>query len=412
MTQFEPFGDQTKFCEPAWYQGAFTPYYTASHVEFRGKVRKFMAEEVEPFAEEWLEKGEYPLMIHKKMYDLGLQQAVLRAPPALGGPPEGQYDVFHEIILFNEMHRHECYPRMISIDSMALPPLVKYGPAHLRDKIVPQVIRGEKHIALGITEPTAGSDVARIKMTAVKKGDKYIVNGEKKWITGGLIADYITLAVRTGSSGMNGLSLLLVDMKSPGISVRALPTMADTDLKSTFITFDDVEVPISNLIGVENGGFIPLVENFNHERLVVSVGAATGARRCYTLALKHAMKRKTFGKRLIDHQIIRYKLAEMARMVESLWAETEHVGLQFQKRVPDRQLGEECAILKVNASKAFEFCAREAVQIFGGLGVTREGQGRYVERLYRHVRLSAIPGGSEEILLDMTMRMVAAKARQ
>ncbi|KAF4681362.1 Isobutyryl-CoA dehydrogenase, mitochondrial [Perkinsus olseni] len=384
MTRFDSFGDQTKFCEPAWYQGAFTPYYTASHAEFRKRVRDFMAKEVEPYAEGWLQKGEYPLSVHKKMYDVGLQQAVLRVPPELGGASADEYDIFHEIIFFDEVARHECYPRMISIDSMALPPLVKYGPAHLREKLVPQVIRGEKHIALGISEPTAGSDVAQIKTTALKRGDKYVVNGQKKWITGGLIADYITLAVRTGSEGMNGISLFCVDMKSPGISVRPLPTMADTDLKSTFITFEDVEVPAANLIGVENGGFIPLMENFNHERLVISVGAARGARRCYSLALQHALKRKTFGKRLIDHQVIRYKLAEMARMVESLWAEVEHVGLQFKERVSDRRMGEDCAILKVNASKAFEFCAREAVQIFGGAGVTREGQGRYVERLYRY----------------------------
>ncbi|EER09085.1 hypothetical protein Pmar_PMAR021735 [Perkinsus marinus ATCC 50983] len=136
MARFEPFGDQHKFCEPSWYQGAFTPYYTASHAEFRKRVRDFVMKEIDPYAESWLEKGGYPLSIHKKMYDAGLQQAVLRVPSELSKTPSEEYDIFHEIIFFDEMARAECYPRMISIDSMALPPLVKYGPAHLREKYV------------------------------------------------------------------------------------------------------------------------------------------------------------------------------------------------------------------------------------------------------------------------------------
>ena len=150
--------------------------------------------------------------------------------------------------------------------------------------------------------------------------------------------------------------------------------------------------------------------NFNHERFVISAATCRAARVCYEEAIEYALTRKTFGKRLVDHQVIRAKLADMARQIECLQDFVERVAYQYKMGVPDMKMGAQCAFLKVQASRTFEFCAREASQIFGGSAIVREGRGRIVERLYREVRASAIPGGSEEILSDVAMRMSIAQA--
>jgi alkylation response protein AidB-like acyl-CoA dehydrogenase len=146
------------------------------------------------------------------------------------------------------------------------------------------------------------------------------------------------------------------------------------------------------------------MHNFNHERFVISAGALGMCRKTYELSMKEALVRKTFGVRLVDHQVIRAKLGEMARLVEALQDNVERCAYQFSKGVPDRDMGGQCALLKVMASKSFEYCAREAAQIFGGSSLVREGKGMAVERLYREVRGTAIPGGSEEILLDLAVK--------
>jgi len=266
-------------------------------------------------------------------------------------------------------------------------------------------------ICLAISEPEAGSDVANLKTTAVKEGDYYIVNGAKKWITGGLMADYFTTVVRTGGEGFGGLSLLLIERNTPGINIRKMEAQFDTCHPITFITFEDVKVPVKNLIGVEGMGALLILLNFNHERFVISVSTCRYARLCYEDSFKYALKRSTFGKKLIDHQIIRYKLSEMARQIESLYDSCERLAYQFSRGVPDSELGGPAALLKVEASKTFEYCAREASQIFGGSSIVKEGQGKRVERLYREVRAAAIPGGSEEILLDFTIRQASKKSQ-
>jgi len=181
-------------------------------------------------------------------------------------------------------------------------------------------------------------------------------------------------------------------------------TTKDSTHGTTFIEFEDVKVPVDHLIGEENAGALTLMHNFNHERFIMGVTMARYSRMCYSEALHEATTRRTFGKKLIDHQLIRFKLAEMLRQVEALQAFVEQIGYCFKMGVPDGQLGAQCALLKVQSSKTFEYCAREAVQIFGGSGIVKEGRGAYVERLYREVRGMAIPGGSEEILLDLAIR--------
>jgi alkylation response protein AidB-like acyl-CoA dehydrogenase len=403
------FGDQTPFCEPAWYQGQFSPYYHDGHRQFRAKCRTFLEERILPHVNEWIQTG-YPKEIHKDLYDAGISGILY--PPEYGGTRPADFDAFYELILNDELARAGGGNVLgqLSINSMALPPLIAGGHPDLKKLVVEPVVRGYKNICLAISEPGAGSDVGNIQTSARKEGDYYIVNGAKKWITGGLFADYFTMAVRTGKPGMGGISLLLVDRNSPGIDIRKMQTQQDNAHNTTFITLEDVKVPVKNLIGKENMGFMLIVRNFNHERFVISCSFTRLARICYEQAFKYALTRKTFGKRLVDHQIIRFKLAEMVRQIETLQDSIERVAYQISKGIPDSQLGGACALIKVSTSKTLEFCAREASQIFGGAAVVKEGKGMIVERLYREVRSVAIPGGSEEILMDLAIRQAIAQA--
>jgi len=182
---------------------------------------------------------------------------------------------------------------------------------------------------------------------------------------------------------------------------------------TSYLTFEDVKVPVENLIGEENFGFKYIMYNFNHERFQIIVQANRLARVCLEEALKYSVKRKTFGKRLIEHGVIRNKIAHMARNVESTHAMLESVTYQFCTMAHDearKKLGGPIALLKVQSTQTFELCAREAAQILGGLAYTRGGQGEKVERLCREVRAYAIPGGSEEIMLDLAVKMALKEA--
>jgi len=211
---------------------------------------------------------------------------------------------------------------------------------------------------------------------------------------------------------MGGISLLLIPKGLEGFKIRKMATQFDTCHNTTFLTFDNVRVPAKNLIGGENAGFMMLMLNFNHERFVIATQACRMARLAYEHAFKYALVRETFGKKLIQHQLIRFKLAEMVRQIECLYDNLERVCYAFSQGIPDFKLGGQCALLKVQASKTMEYCCREASQIFGGSSIVKEGKGKIVERLYREVRAQAIPGGSEEILLDFAMRQAASTANK
>jgi len=212
------------------------------------------------------------------------------------------------------------------------------------------------------------------------------------------------VAVRTGEEGYSGISLLLLEKGMPGFNVRRLRTQGWWSSNTAYLTFDNVKVPAKNIIGEENNGFLYIMFNFNRERFGAAAQANRYARVCVEEAIKYARKRKTFGKRLIDHQVIRHKIAEMARHIESTHALIEILCYQLNNNVSDRAIGGHLALAKVQATTTFEFCCREASQILGGASYIRGGIGERIERLYREVRVMAIGGGSEEIMRDLAMR--------
>ncbi|KAI4137731.1 MAG: hypothetical protein LQ341_005010 [Variospora aurantia] len=416
----DPYGALIPYADPSWYQSYHSPYFKLTHAALREEVRKWVEAEIEPNVSEWEEAKKVPDTIYKQMGERGYLAGLMglhRFPEEYTkhrvrsvGPE--QWDLFHELVVTDEISRAGSGGlvwNLIGGFGIGCPPLVKFGKKSVVDRILPDILNGDKRICLAITEPDAGSDVANLTCEAklTEDGKHYIVNGEKKWITNGVWCDYFTTAVRTGGPGMSGVSALLIERSHGGVSTRKMDCQGVWASGTTYITFEDVKVPVENLIGKENQGFKVLMTNFNHERIGIIIQCIRFSRVCYEESVTYAHKRKTFGKRLIDHPVIRLKLAHMARQIEASYNWLENVIYQCQQMTETEamlKLGGAIAGLKAQATTTFEFCAREASQIFGGLSYTRGGQGAKVERLYRDVRAYAIPGGSEEIMLDLSIR--------
>jgi acyl-CoA dehydrogenase len=269
-----------------------------------------------------------------------------------------------------------------------------------------EIITGKAIVALAVTEPWGGSDVANVRTTAVRDGDFFIVNGEKKFITSGMTAKYFTTCVRTDPSkkGMAGLSVLLIEADSPGVGKRKIETQGWWAGNTAYITFENVRVPAKNVIGQVGNGFLYIMENFNHERFAACVGNAAKCQMLIREAVQYARGRHTFGKPLIENQVIRQKIAQMAMRAECAFSLVEQLAYFMETKCPHRDVASRIALCKVYGTQAMEFCAREASQILGGNSYMRGGPGEIVERAYREVRVNAIGGGSEEILTDFSMR--------
>lgn len=401
------YGDLIPFADPHWYQGLKSPHYKDTHVRFRHLVRSFVDRELIPYVGKWDEEGTYPPDLHEKAYAAGVYGAMW--PREWGGTPpeEGGGDVFHDFILWDEICRCGSGGLVAAVflsAAIALPPIIAVGSKEIKDKVCRDVITGKKIICLAITEPYAGSDVANLQTTAVQEGQQWVVSGEKKFITSGMKADFFVVACRTGKRGMMGVSLLLLEKGMVGLKARRQKTQGWWSSNTAFLTFDRVKVPLSNLIGQLNMGFLPIMVQFNHERFVGMVGSNRASRICLEDSIKHATQRRTFGRKLINHQVIRHKLAEMARRIESTHALSESIAYQMQHNVDPKRIGALTALGKVNATKNLEFCAREACQILGGVSFIRGGVGERIERIYREVRVQAIGGGSEEVMMELAMR--------
>jgi len=314
----------------------------------------------------------------------------------------GQRDALLRLVMLDELAQAGSGGVIASMLSnyIGLPPIQRFGSDDLQARVIGPCQAGDAIAALAITEPSGGSDVARIRTTARRDGDEFVVNGSKTFITSGMRADYFTVAVRTGTDGPAGISLLLVEGDRDGFERTSLDKMGWLSSDTATLYFDDVRVPVSNLIGEEGTGFSAIVNNFNAERMDMAVQSFSFARVCYDQALDWARERETFGRRLTEHQVIRHKLVEMDRRIRAGEAWTQLLAWRLnQGDDPVAEIAE----AKVAATTTFEFCAREAAQILGGASYLR---GSVVERLYREVRVQAIGGGSEEIMRDLASRQL------
>jgi len=374
------------------------PNLTEDHEAWRTQLRRFIDTEIMPFADEWDEAGHIPDALWPKAAEIGLLG--MGYPEQYGGVSEG-IDSWHNWITNEELARIGVggIPASLMVHGIGLPPVINWGSDAMKEAVAPEVIAGRKNISLGITEPGAGSDVAQLATTAVRDGDHFVVNGSKTYITGGMRADWVSTAVRTGGEGPGGVSMLLIPTDAEGFSRTPLDRKQGWWASDTAtLYFDNVRVPVENLIGEENKGFMVIMTNFNGERMFMAAGMEAMARVCLEEAVNWARERKTFGKRLADHQVIRHKISQMKQKLNATQA---YIRVCYESIENGNPNPGDIAMLKVQASETMEFCAREAMQILGGSGYMR---GNRVERIYREVRVNAIGGGSEEIMRDLASR--------
>ncbi|KRV66391.1 acyl-CoA dehydrogenase family protein [Pseudomonas citronellolis] len=378
---------------------AFTDYFDDSHRLVRDSVRRFVEREILPHIADWEEAEEFPRELYRKAGEAGILG--IGYPEAYGGSHEG--DLFAKLAASEELMRSGSGGLVAGLGSLdiGLPPLLKWGRAELRERIVPQVLAGEKIMALAVTEPSGGSDVASLKTRAVRDGEHYRVTGSKTFITSGVRADYYTVAVRTGGEGYGGVSLLLVEKGTPGFTVgRKLKKMGWWASDTAELFFDDCKVPVENLIGMENMGFACIMANFQSERLALATMANMTAQLALEEALKWGAEREAFGKPIGKFQVLKHRLAEMATQVE---VSREFTYRQAAKMAVGQSVVKEISMAKNFATDVADRVVYDAVQLLGGMGYMRES---LVERLYRDNRILSIGGGTREIMNEIIAKQM------
>lgn len=376
-----------------------TSYFNETHNQARETARRFISTHVLPHIDEWEEAGEFPREIYKLAGDAGILGAGY--PEALGGHSEG--DVLLKVAISEELMRSTSGGFVAGLGSLdiGLPPVVKWGSEKLKQEIAPPVLRGEKIIALAITEPGGGSDVASIRTRAVRDGDDYVLNGSKTFITSGHRADHYTVAVRTGDSGHGGISLLLVDRDTPGFTRgRKLKKMGWWASDTAELSFDDCRVPADRLLGAENAGFAVIMSNFLSERLMLAIMGYMTAEIALEAAVDYSKSREAFGRPVSRFQVTRHRLVEMATQVDIAKEYTHRCAALMQAgKAPIKQV----AMAKNFAAQICEQVTRDSIQIHGGMGYMREAM---VERLNRDGKLLSIGGGTTEIMKELIAKQM------
>ncbi|CAN5924500.1 acyl-CoA dehydrogenase family protein [soil metagenome] len=369
-------------------------FETEEHRQLRENVRRFAQKHVAPNAHAWEEACEFPRELYRTAAEAGLLG--ISYPESEGGAGG---DVTHALAASEEMVLYgHSVGTCVGLNShgIALPPIVRLGTPAQKERFVAPVLRGEKISALAITEPGGGSDVASLRTRAVRDGDHYVVSGSKTFITSGVRADFVTTAVRTGGEGHGGVSLLVIERGTPGFAVsKKLAKTGWWASDTAELSFEDCRVPVANLIGEENMGFLAIMINFATERLFLASQCVAIAELAYRESVRYARDRKAFGRTLMGHQVIRHKLADMVTKIAAVRAMVSECAVRV---VREEQVPGLAAMTKNAATDMCSFVVDQAVQIHGGNGYMREF---LVERLYRDARLYPIGGGTREIMNEI-----------
>lgn len=376
-------------------------YFNEDHELFRQSVRRFIEKEIVPHTEEWETERRIPVSIFKRMGELGFLG--LLYSEEYGGV---NADFWFSVVFLEELARCGMggFATAVSVHQfMAINHISKAGSAELKHNYLMPAILGEKVAALGITEPNTGSDVSAIQTTAVREGNEFIVNGSKTFISNGTYGDFITLAVKTkpdAGQAQNGISLLVVDLEAEGVSRTKLNKMGWHSSDTAEIKFDEVRVPVENLIGVENFGFYYLMESLQLERLVASIMAVSGAQWALDQTLHYLNEREAFGRKIGKFQAIRHKIADIATEIE---VAREFVYSTCWKFTQGEVAVKECSMAKLFTGEMQKRIVDSCLQFFGGYGYMEDYP---ICRAYRDVRVGTIAGGTSEIMREIISKIV------
>jgi citronellyl-CoA dehydrogenase len=375
--------------------------FTDQHNEIRRTVSQFVEKEINPFVEEWENAGIFPAHeVFKKAGNLGLLG--IHKPEKYGGLG---LDYSYALVAQEEWGSasHGSVPLSIAVQTdMATPALARFGSDELKRNFLTPAIAGDMVTSIGVSEPHAGSDVAAIKTTAIKRGDDYVINGTKMWITNSTQADYICLLANTSDDQKHvNKSLIIVPTDVPGFSTSSRLNklgMRASDTAQLF--FDDVVVPQRYLIGEEGKGFTYQMMQFQEERIAGSAITIKGLENCINETIEYTSQRQAFGKPLLNNQIVNMKLAEMQMEIESLRALTYRACETYINGGDPTLLA---SYAKLKAGKLCNSIPTECLQFWGGMGYMWDNP---VGRAMRDMRLTSIGGGADEVMLGIIGKMM------
>ena len=377
-------------------------YFTEEHQLFRASFRDFLQKEVVPHIEKWEKTGTIERFIWKKFGEMGFFG--LNYPEAYGGM---QLDLFYTVIFLEELQKIKSSgfaAAMWAHAYLAMTHLNAEGDERIKQEYLVSSINGDKIGALCVTEPFGGSDVAGMRTTATKSGDKYIINGSKTFITNGVYADYYVVAAKTKPElGNKGISIFLLDASTPGISATKLDKLGWRASDTAEIAFDNVEIPAENLMGEANNGFPYIMQHFAFERLIMAINAHARAEYAIEYTIEYMEQREAFGKKISQFQALRHTLVDHA-------TEVEHCKIFNYAAIARLDKGEyvvkEATMAKLKSTKVADDAIYSCLQMLGGYGYMEEYP---LARLFRDSRLGPIGGGTSEIMREILSKMIIDK---
>jgi alkylation response protein AidB-like acyl-CoA dehydrogenase len=377
-------------------------YFTEEHQVFRESFKNFLQKEVVPHIEKWEKTGSIDRFIWKKFGDMGYFG--LSYPEEYGGL---NLDIFYMVIFLEELQKINSGGFAAAIWAhvyLAMTHVNVEGDALIKNKYLSASISGEKIGCLCITEPFGGSDVAGMKTTAIRNENSYVINGSKTFITNGVYSDYLIVAAKTDlASKHNGMSIFIIDRDTPGISATKLDKLGWKASDTAEIAFDNVQIPLENLLGSEGKGFAYIMQHFALERLIMGINAHARAEYALDYAIQYTSERQAFGKTLDSFQALRHKIAEMASQVEMC----KEFNYSIAKRLNDGvYVVKEATMSKLISTKMADEVIYDALQLLGGYGYMEEYP---MARLLRDSRLGPIGGGTSEILREIIAKIIIDK---
>ncbi len=374
-------------------------YFTEEHELFRQSLRSFLEKEVIPFIDTWEEERKIPRSVWKKMGEMGFLG--LGYPEEYGG---SELDFFYDVVFLEEIHK--CFSGGFAIvqnvvQYMSSSYIQKFGSDFLKDKYMRKIISGEMISAIGITELGAGSDVMNLQTTAKREGDFYVVNGSKTFITNGVYGDFIVTVVKTDpDAGPAGVSLLVIDREAEGVKANKLKKLGWHASDTAELFFEDVKVPVENLVGEEGQGFYYLMSGLQQERLCGAIGAYTACEEALNYSMKYMSERAAFGRPINKFQVLRHRVAQLSAETES----TKQFVLYCCRLNKDEKYAvKECSMAKLLATELSDKVMTQCLQFFGGYGYMEEYK---IARMFRDSRIGTIGGGTSEIMREIIAKMV------
>jgi citronellyl-CoA dehydrogenase len=370
------------------------PYFTEEHDLIRGSVTRFCKEEIAPYAAEWDEQGIFPRELFQKAGSIGMFG--IRIDPKWGGSGQDWWATAAYVESLSASDSGSINMAFLVQSDMTIPVIQDLGTEEQKAEFLPRAVSGEWIGALGISEPGGGSDVASLKTRARFEGDQMVISGQKLWITNGTRADFIVLAVRTGGEGYKGVSLVLFPTKTKGFSVgKKLKKIGNLASDTAELFFDECRVPTRYILGQRDRGFYYIMENFQGERLVASLGAVSSMEKSVRYAIEYGRNRKAFGMPVGSFQVWRHKFAEHLTSIEAARQLTYHA-LDMVNR--GKRAVREITMAKLFTSDLSQKVAYDCMQIMGGFAYTTEYP---IGRMWRDVRLNTIGAGTSEIMKEI-----------